>query len=72
MFIIVIKEGCERCKVLINHLRFNKIQFICIRSNEMPPDVIDELKILDDFPIILHQKDFKGDLAKKLSFFRIK
>ena len=56
MYLVIVKQNCPKCRVLLNDLFINKIQYIAINSIEVPRDVLEELQLYEDYPMILELK----------------
>jgi hypothetical protein len=56
MYLVIVKQNCIKCIVLLNDLFINKVQYIAINSIEVPRDVLEELQLYEDYPMILELK----------------
>lgn len=56
MYLVIVKQNCIKCRVLLNDLFINKVQYIAINSIEVPRDVLEELQLYEDYPMILELK----------------
>ena len=56
MYLVIVKQNCPKCRVLLNDLFINKVQYIAINSIEVPRDVLEELQLYEDYPMILELK----------------